>query len=367
MIDHIRTVRARTEANVDLAFRAPGPVGRFAFDVSADQPTAALPDALLDAVEAALRAGQTHYVDVPGMANLRAHVASALTTAGRYPTSAEHVVVTASVQEARFLALQVLSETLPVVAVPEVVHPGVRQALGVRAPREVLVMPVDASRGFVVDPAAVEAALAAGARLVFLEAPVRLSGARYAGDALARIAAAIDAHDAHLVLDDGFVAWLDAHDHGALAGLASSGRLTTLSEVLPGIGLEGWALGALATSPAHVAGITKLKQIMSICTSTPTQVAAIEAFERGLDDPDARLARARSARASAAAAARSAGGDVVPGDCAHVLAVRGLAGVPTGAADGALFGAPGVVRLKTDGTAAASVLRSHGVRAGGAR
>jgi aspartate/methionine/tyrosine aminotransferase len=368
MTDHVAEIQRRLAANADLAAVAPPPVGRFAHDFVADQPTSAIAPALLDEVTAALRAGQTHYVDVPGLAALRERIAANLAAAGRATPDKAGVVVTAGVQEARFLAIQVLSETFDVVAVPDVVHPGVRTALGIRASAGRLELRTDAAQGYLVPVAEVERALAAGARLLVLESPVRLSGAAYDTASVRRIAELVAAHDAHVVLDDGFAPWATSPVASLALEAAAAGRVTLIGEVLPGAGLEAWSLGFIAGAAERTAGFTKLKQIMSICTSTPAQLAAIALDREGAGDVTGRRAALAAARAELLTAAAVAGLRVVPGHCAHVVAVAGVATTPVGALDGAAFGAPGTARLRVDDDGATQhALRPLAGGRGGAR
>jgi len=366
LIDHLREVQRRTAMNDDLSTPAPTLVGRFAFDVASDQPSADLPLDVLDGVTKALFAGQTHYVDVPGMGRLRQLLSDHLRVTERADVAADAVVVTAGIQEARFLAIQVLSETYPVVAVPEVVHPGIRNALGVRRPHEVLRLSAAPEDGYLAPIGAIEEALEAGAKLLVLETPSRLSGATYDAQSVRTIADLLVKHDAHAILDTGFAAWSEAPMPSLALQPNAEGRVTLISEALPGVGLEAWSLGVLATSSEHLAGITKLKQIMSICTSTPSQLAAIEFFDRGLQDVTSVRNSLAKARREAVEQAMAVGATVVPGSCANVLAVATIDGTPVGAADGSVFGAPGVARLRIDGDAATLILGSlpHVARGG---
>lgn len=352
-------------ANLDLAASAPRLVGRFGFDVSTDQPSALLPAEVFDAVEAALSAGQTHYVDVPGIGSLRELLADHLRSARRAEVGADGIVVTAGVQEARFLAIQVLSESFPVVAIPDVVHPGVRNALGVRLPADLMRMRTSRAGGHLVPVDEIARALAAGATLLVLESPSRFTGAAYSGEEVRRIAELVATHEAHVVLDDGFAPWSESPTASLAVEPAAAGRVTVISEAIPGVGLEAWSLGVLATAPELVTGFTKLKQIMSICTSTPSQLAAIEVLQRGLADLDRSRAALAQVRQELLEQAAGMGLEALTGGCANVLAIVGA--VPVGAADGATFGAPGVARFRVDEVKTAVVLRALAAQPNGGR
>ena len=132
-------------------------------DLRGDQPTSQLSEHAITTANNALQEGQTHYVDVPGIMPLREAIADALPS-GYNP---EGVLVTAGVQEARFLALQVLAEESSVLAVPSIVHPGVRKALGIRSTKHTWIKVEDDLRR-IPTIEAIESALVEGATEFFL-------------------------------------------------------------------------------------------------------------------------------------------------------------------------------------------------------
>lgn len=319
-------------------------------DFGVDQPSAPLADGVIDGAVAALEGGQTHYVDVPGILPLREAIVADLAARGLSGYEAASALVTASVQEARFLTLQVLGDASGGVALPDVVHPGARKVLGMRdlAPSW---LPTEAERGHLPSVDAVGAAMAAGARLVYLESPSRLSGAAFSADEVARLGALAAEHDAAILWDAGLAGWTD--DDASLAALGeNAARVTLLGELLPGIGLEAFALGFVATDSDAAPALTSLKQIVSICTATGGQYAALTAAD-GYADRRTGIRSDLAARRSALVGRLEAlGADVLPGAAASHVAVR--AGEALGAAlhaggvvaaDGAGFGAPGVLRL----------------------
>ena len=361
MFDHLDLVQRRTAANADLAFTSPPLVGRYASDLSADHPTQTIPDAILDTVTAQLRAGQTHYVDVPGIAPLRKRLSETLRAAGRTPAEPAGVVVTAGMQEARFLAIQVLGETHRHVALPDVVHPGVRQALGVRLPERRATMATDPARGHLVPLTEIDRVLAAGANLLVLESPVRLTGAHYDAATMRAIGERVVAAGAHLILDDGLAPWAGEPATPA----AHAEHVTVIGEAFPGVGLEAWALGFIAGAAHRTASYAKLKQIMSICTSTPSQLAAVALDEAGATNVAAHRTALAATRDRLIAHAHAVGLRTLPGGCAHLLAVTGATHHPAGAASGAAFGAPTTLRLLVENdTLAAAILTAA---AGGRR
>lgn len=319
-------------------------------DLRGDQPSMALTAVVADAAAQALESGQTHYVDVPGIAPLREATARLLADQGA-PCRAANLLITAGAQEARFLALQVLGNLSGPLAVPQVVHPGVRQALGVRGLQTISV-PVDQGRGMLPDPAAIGDALAQGAQLVYLESPSRLTGATYSAGDWTAIKQLVAEYGAGVIVDQGLAPWAEGRLAGAALG--SLERVALLGELLPGQGLESWQIGYIAADESWLPPLQSQKQIMAICTSTPSQYAALATMEAAAEVQHELGRRLRAHAAEVRALAFERGLAALPGDAGSVVALRPadaavalskLAAQGYSAADGAAFGAPGVLRF----------------------
>ncbi len=326
--------------NTLLNTPAPPLTARNAGDLSADSLYAPIDERMIETAATALESGQTHYVDVPGIAPLRAALAETLTQSHGAAYAQPNVIVTAGMQESRFLTLQMIGETVERVAVPKVVHPGVRKALGVRA-LKLDMLDVDAQMLPTLDT--IRATLQGGSRLLFLESPSRLTGAVYSAEAVGQIAALAAEYDAVVIWDQGLAPWTD--EYTSLAAHAAD-RTVAIGEAFPGSGLGSWMIGYIAAPEALVAPMQSQKQIMAICTSTAAQYAALEASKLYADAQPSRRARLKVARQSAVDALGAA---VIPGAAANILAVRAphtqAAVAQLQAADGADFGAPDVLRL----------------------
>ena len=289
---------------------------------------------------------------MPGIAPLREAAARLLAEQGAACHPA-NVLITAGAQEARFLALQIVGDLAGPLVLPEVVHPGVRQALGARG-LPFATVAVDRAAGMLVDVEALRAALEAGGRLIYLEAPVRLTGATYSAEAWAAIAALAAEHGAGIIVDQGLAPWAEGPSAAAALAGSSLERVALIGELAPGAGLQSWQIGYIAADESWVAPMQSQKQIMAICTSTASQYAALEAME-GLAGGWEELRPALLARAAEARAAADAQGLApLPGAAGSVLAISppdaataraALEAAGYSAADGAAFGAPGVLRL----------------------
>ncbi|MEM7734337.1 MAG: aminotransferase class I/II-fold pyridoxal phosphate-dependent enzyme [Deinococcota bacterium] len=310
-------------------------------DLSTDQPTTALePDVIASTIEA-LESGQTHYVDVPGIMPLREAVVSFLTKLGITGYDASQIVITASVQEARFLTLQTMLTSS--VAIPEVVHPGVKKALGVRVP-DVHMLEVDTNTGMLPTLNSLREVLEKGVKTVYLESPVRLTGAVFEASVATEISQLVASHGATLICDQGLAPWVLADGVFAYAPMPAS-TTTFIGDIFPGVGLEAMPLGFIATDSEYVVGITKLKQIMSICTSTASQYAALKISET-YDAKRGELIK--ELKATRDALEQQLGGHILPGHVASLIALGADAKASLEGysyADGADFGAANTLRL----------------------
>lgn len=319
-------------------------------DLRGDQPAGELPEVARVAAEEALGGGQTHYVDVAGVGPLRAVLGDQL---GRQPSG---VLVTAGVQEARFLAIQILGDTRGPLAIPAVVHPGVRRVLGARGLRQIS-MGCAANDGFLPTLSAIREALKDGARLIYLESPSRLAGAAYTAVQVAAIVEMLEEHGGMAIWDQGLQPWsYPARCPSVLDVDPGLGHAVVLGEAYSGVGLDGWFVGYLASNEGTIATIETHKQIVSICTSTAAQFAAVgaaqvypavqrhqaqvmaETYENALEAARARRFRLIDGHVSSLLA-------VSVGDTQAVLARLDEEGIQV--VDGAEYGAPGVIRLAT--------------------
>ncbi len=351
---NIAELLARHHADRDLNAKILAPVMRGERDLSADGMIRPLDERIIAAASEALESGQTHYVDVPGIGPLRQALADFLAGFSQAAYQQGNIIVTAGMQEARFLTVQLIGQSYASIAAPAVAHPGVRKALGTR-PRNVMPLAVEAEAGYLPAVESIAEAAAAGCRLFYLESPSRLSGAAYSAEETAAIFALAEEHDAGLIWDQGLAVWLAgdiaslaAHDKGAA-------RVACIGEAFPGLGLASWYIGYIAAPQAWIPAMQSQKQIMSICTSTASQYGALEASQIFDEARALQMGALGELRDSLLPLADEAGLAVVAGGAANIIALRVDNGAAPAlaklraagyeAADGGDFGADDVIRM----------------------
>ncbi|MBW4438551.1 MAG: aminotransferase class I/II-fold pyridoxal phosphate-dependent enzyme [Pleurocapsa minor GSE-CHR-MK-17-07R] len=349
-------ILAQHAANTLLNAAAPPLTMRAEGDIGADEIFMPLDERIIAGASEAMEAGHTHYVDVPGIGPLRAAIAEYLRGATGADTQAANVIVTAGIQESRFLTIQMIGENFDRIALPAVVHPGARRALGVR-PMPIETLACDEAAGYLPAVAEIQRALESGVRLVYLESPSRLTGAVYSAADTTAIAQLASQHQATIIWDQGLSPW--AEQAVSLAGQSAPGaQIVTIGEAFPGMGLASWFIGYIAAPVALIPPMQSQKQIMAICTSTSAQYAALEASKLFGEQQPAQAARLQQTQAALRALlADSNSATALPGSTGTVLAVRAQ-GAASGAdlADGADFGAPGVVRITVSFSSAAEAV-----------
>lgn len=352
------------QANADLNKPLPPQTMRRAQDLSADDLQMPLDERIVAAASEAMEAGETHYVDVPGIAPLRAAIADSLNGGAGSAYQPGNIIVTAGAQESRFLTIQKIGERYASIGVPGVVHPGARKALGVRK-RDIVSLPVAEERGYLPAVERIAAAASEGCRLLYLESPSRLTGAAYSVDEVAAIAQILSDYDAAAIWDQGLSVWVDGGCPSLAAHEDAPTRVATIGECCPGQGLASWFIGYIAAPEAWVPAMQSQKQIMAICTATASQYAALEAGRHFEEAHKRQLAQRSRQRADLLELARERELEVVAGEAASIIALRtadGAEGAITRlrragyeAADGRAFGAPDVIRLNVSNSAIAAL------------
>ncbi|MDZ4766387.1 MAG: aminotransferase class I/II-fold pyridoxal phosphate-dependent enzyme [Chloroflexota bacterium] len=350
--------------NVLLNVPLPAPMMRTPHDLSADEGLFPLDEHVIEGAVTALESGQTHYVDVPGIAPLREQIAADLNATQHSSYQKTNIVVTAGVQESRFLTIQMIGERFERIAIPAVIHPGALKALGVR-PMPLDRIPVEAANGYLPTVEAIRATLESGTRFLYLESPSRLTGRAYSADEVRAIAALIVAHDAAVVWDQGLSVWTMGDAYTALSAQPDmAARTAAIGEVVPGMGLASWFISYIAAPEDWITPMQSQKQIMAICTSTASQYAALEAGKLFAQTHPFNAARLKASRMTLIGLAARTNLDVIDGQAVNVLALRlspdakarslaTLTDAGYTVADGADFGASDTLRITVTAEATA--------------
>jgi N-succinyldiaminopimelate aminotransferase len=239
------------------------------------------PPEVLEAADAAIRAGHNQYAPLAGVpALLTAIAAHQARFYGLEVDPAGGVQVTFGATEAIASALLGLLEEGDEVVVFEPLYDsyaaGIAMAGGRR--RVVTLRPPDWS----FDPDELAAAVTERTRLVLLNSPHNPTGKVFSRDELEQVAAVCREHDLVAVTDEVYEHLVFEGDHVPLATLDGMGERTiTISSLGKTFSVTGWKIGWATGPPELVAAVRAAKQYLSFAGGTPFQHAGAAALALG--------------------------------------------------------------------------------------
>lgn len=243
---------------------------------SAGEPDFNTPEPAKRAAIAAINANATKYIDTAGDPATRELLASILTTKNGIPNvTKDHVLVTAGVKLALYLAYQALFDIRPegerqemLLPVPSWVSFAPMAAL---AGAKVVEMPTGPESDFKITPAQLKAAITSRTRVVMLNSPSNPCSTMYTRAELEAIAAVIDeaartiAPEIVIVSDELYqnIVFGDVPHFSIGAVPSVAERTITINGPGKSFAMTGWRLGWLSGSGEFgkqvIAGVTKLQ------------------------------------------------------------------------------------------------------------
>jgi aspartate/methionine/tyrosine aminotransferase len=247
-------------------------------DLAAERVSLPTPDSLRTAAKDALDAGHTHYTDRPGVAELRQAVALKLAEINRiHMAPADEILITCGVQEALYLAMQVLAGPGDEVIITDPALPAdVELVRMVGATARV----APATWALALDVDQVQALMSPATTLILLRSPS--PAGRVPDEAtLEALAALVVERDLRVIAveaEEDLVS--SAVHHHSIAGIAGLAPRTVTVNDFGGLGLDAWRVGYLAAQRELMGPIRRLKQELSICSPAVSQYAALAAMSQ---------------------------------------------------------------------------------------
>jgi aspartate/methionine/tyrosine aminotransferase len=124
-------------------------------------------------------------------------------------------------------------------------------------------------------PETIQDALSDSCGVLYIESPSRFSGACYDKTELDEIVALCRKRDVTLIVDAGLYALIEGPRDTLSCCVEIDDRIFVIGEAWPGGGIDDLYLGYILTSADMVKKIATQKQVISICTSAPSQNGAI--------------------------------------------------------------------------------------------
>jgi aspartate aminotransferase len=254
--------------------------GKDVVDFGTGEPDFDTPEHIKEAAAKAMAAGQTKYTPVGGTAALKQAIVAKLARDNGLTYAAEEVIASCGGKHSLATAFLALFEEGDEVIVAAPFWVSYADMLVLAGARPIIVQTAERD-GFVLTPAALEAAIGPRTRGVILNSPSNPAGAAYDAGELRALADVIARHQLLVISDDVYERLTyDGFVQPHILALRPELRPRTLviSSVSKSYAMTGWRLGYTA-GPKHV--IAAMATLQGQQTSNPcsiTQAAAIAAL-----------------------------------------------------------------------------------------
>jgi aspartate aminotransferase len=256
--------------------------GRDVIELSSGNLAFATPDHVISAAHAAALRGETRYTDVDGTPELKQAVRTALLRDHHLAYAQDEIIICNGSTQALFNALQATLAPDDEVIVPAPYWaPYLDQVRLCGGPP--VVVPCPQNNGFKLRADDLEAVITARTRWLIVNNPVNPSGAVYAAEHLAEIAAVLLRHPEIWILADSLYEHMvfDGVPAPTLAAIEPrlKARTLTVSGVAKSYAMMGWRVGYAAGPAALIRAMTTIQSQSTNSASSISQAAAVAALE----------------------------------------------------------------------------------------
>lgn len=252
------------------------------------------PTHIIDAAASAARAGYTGYPPSAGYPSLRELIADKVTRRNRLETRPDEVVVTTGAGGGLFTTLLALLNPGDEVLVSDPVWPGYPAQIHLQ--NGVLKrFPLDRSRGFALDPDALEHSIGPRTRILIINSPCNPTGAVYGAAELRRVVEIAERHDLWVISDEAYDEIILEGKGVSLATLGGRDRIITVFSFSKTYAMTGWRIGYVVASAELANTIGKMQEPVVASASSLSQKGA-EAALQGPQDVVGRMVASYRAR-----------------------------------------------------------------------
>ena len=234
---------------------------------------------VVEAAQAALEAGDTHYTPPAGLPSLREAIAHKLRAENGLDYTAEEIVVTNGCQEALYLLVQALIGPGDALLLQEPCYDAYDRMAHL-AGGQVVSVPTSQEEDFVLTAEAVTAHLTPQTKAMAVVTPNNPTGGVIPPSQLAALAALAVERDLVVISDEIYEKLMyDDLKHVSLATFPGMrDRTITVNGFAKAYAMTGLRVGYFAAPREFVQAVVEMKHTMSICTATPMQQAALAAL-----------------------------------------------------------------------------------------
>lgn len=267
--------------------------GRKVLRLESGDPSFSIPEHVREAMEKALREGQTHYTASTGIPPLREALFHKVTEENRLQVpNPDHIVVTNGGMHGLYVLFRALLEPGDEVILPDPMWTEIGEniRLGGGVPVPVRLRPED---GYQYNPEAIEAAITPRTRAIFVNTPHNPTGAVLPRERLQAIAALAEKHNLYLVSDEAYEHILfDEETHTSLGSLpGATERTFSVFSMSKTYAMSGLRVGYLVIPQKHI--LERVKKLVRCTINGVNSVAQWGAVAAIKGPQDATRAMAR--------------------------------------------------------------------------
>ena len=271
-----RVTSLKPSATVEMTerVRAARATGRKIYGLSSGDPNIATDPRIIEAAEAAMRAGDTHYGPVAGSPELRAAIVAREARLSGASYDPADIIVTPGGKFALLTSLMALVEAGDEVLVPAPgwvsYNPCVRMCGGTPVPLAML-------EG--IDGEALERAITSRTKAIILNSPVNPSGRVLSRGELELVARLASKHGFWIIFDQVYADLMHVGTFPYMQSLnGARERTIVVDSMSKTFGMTGWRLGYLALPPDTSKSVIKFIQHSIYCVPGFVQAAGVAAL-----------------------------------------------------------------------------------------
>ena len=254
--------------------------GRDIVGFGAGEPDFSTPDPICEAAIAAMRAGMTRYVPVPGTPEAREAVVAKLARDNNITCTAQQVVISNGGKFSLYLALQSIIDPGDEVVLPTPAWVSYKPMVEL-AGGTIVEVPTTAASGFLASPEDFARAITPRTRAVILNSPSNPCGTMYDPAVIRAICDVLAPHERITLLSDEIYDRLvyGGHEHLSPGSLPSmQGRTITFNGLSKAFAATGWRVGYVCAPPAIAKAMSKLQSQMTSSVTSFTLPALATAL-----------------------------------------------------------------------------------------
>lgn len=239
--------------------------GRKVLRLESGDPSFDIPAHVREAMEKALRDGQTHYTASTGIPILRKAIFQKVTTENKLTVpNDDHVVVTNGAMHGLYILFRALLEPGDEVILPDPMWTEIAENIRLGGGKPVPVV-LREERGYQYDPSEIEAAVTPRTKAIFVNTPHNPIGAVASRETLEAIAKIAEKHNLFLISDEAYEHVLyDGAEHVSLGSLpAARERTVSVYSMSKTYAMSGLRLGYLVINDSLL--LERIKKLVR-CT-----------------------------------------------------------------------------------------------------